>query len=105
MKTPLQILLDARAFLSDEKRWTKGSFWRGDACCLKGFMTISGNYNSKAYALLSEALPDHFKWDSELARLYDPIVRFNDHPSTTHADVLAVLDKAIALALARQEQQ
>jgi hypothetical protein len=115
MKTPLQILLDARAFLTDEKRWVKGAYSLGGLgdemqCCLMGALIHRGydpqqaddTANLKAKELLAKAVGPRV---SDAFAASSRIQIFNDAPTTTHADVLAVLDAAIELARYEAEQR
>jgi hypothetical protein len=102
-KTPLQILIAARELIADEARWTQNAPARGKSgrevdpngrhavCwCLLGaidrvggretFISFSGGH----YAIKA------------LCRDGLDITAFNDAPATTHPEVLAKLDEAIA---------
>ena len=107
--TTLQILKAARELLSTPERWTKGWSARDaagnrlattdpDAVCwcaggaverITGGSTQSGG---KAEIVLAIVLPDKAIC----------LGLWNDAPSTTHADILALYDRAIALEEARQ---
>jgi hypothetical protein len=100
--TPLKILRQTRELLSAPERWTKEAFARDspgelagaqgrDAVCwcLDGALmrSVGGTPGRSAVLqLLSRAAQ------------IDNIWTWNDAPERTHAEVLAVLDKAIALA-------
>jgi len=87
-----------REYLTDPKHWTKGELFRdanGNPCfrteascaCLVGATVLVDPLDAAgrrdAYELLDSLLDDM------------PLVVFNDLETTTHADVLALLDKAI----------
>lgn len=102
-KPPKTVLTDAREFLSDPKRWTKGSLFRtrkGEAvtrplaacACLTGALLIATD--GTATSERREAFDASVKLVEGLLN-GAPISVFNDDPDTTHADILAVLDKAI----------
>ena len=96
----LMLLLCARALLSKRRRW-----WRGIASCsvwevLTGFQrhcavtalsAVAGGCGHpsgiRAQIRLMHHVPEQFG---------RAITVFNDHPSTSHADVLALYDRAIA---------
>ena len=102
------ILKAAREILQDEKRWTKGYFARtaaGDrveSCnkaavcyCAMGAIDKAAveareprfGVGDDAIDALAKFLPDgHQK----------SVASFNDNPKTTHAEVLALFDQAIA---------
>ncbi len=108
--TPAEILQAARDLLSDPKRWTQGIFARrenGSTCstfapeafsfCSRGALikvrpddAVFQSY-AEAYAFLEKCVPEVYVGT-------EPVAHWNDHPDTTHAEVLAVFDKAIALA-------
>lgn len=99
----LRVLEDGRRTLSRRRNWRKVgdfSFWRllfqsADATCV--FLTLRRVSQpnapiNEAARYLMRALPAPSANDMAWASLF----RFNDAPSTTHADVLALFDRAIA---------
>lgn len=100
-----QILKDARQLLADPKHWSKGAYARTQygllsiavsspkaACfCLIGAIKRVGGteQSDEVYCLASIIAPTVV-----LPNAVD-VIDFNDATSTTHADVLALLDKAI----------
>lgn len=99
-----EILRGARELLSVRKRWTKGVYARDAFCvrvnsgnpsavswCLRGAINkVSGKHDrdqTAASSLLEGLLPDGLS-----------IADWQDRPERTHAEVLDVLDRAIALA-------
>jgi hypothetical protein len=46
------------------------------------------------YVALDGAVPEHF----HLRPAVGPTRQYNDHPTTTHADIMALFDRAIAAA-------
>lgn len=100
---PKTILERARALI--EKHWGKGLWYdetNNTYCALGAIQAAGSRANDPVHAALSinsasekaipylrKALPT--KWG-------ESIMRFNDAPSTTHADVLEVYDRAIELA-------
>jgi hypothetical protein len=103
----LTVLALARDLLSDEGRWVKGWYAvdaRGrdaDPCasrarrwCAAGALyrvvdgaaiAARGRATAEARGLLMRACPERY------------VEKFNDAPTTTHADVLALFDRAIEL--------
>lgn len=90
LDTVLSNLTAARELLSNKKRWTKGTYCSAGAYCLYGAIAHVG-YRDIAAA---EAGPEA----ELLERLQGErwLSRFNDAPTTTHADVLALFDRAIS---------
>jgi hypothetical protein len=92
----IEILKGARELLSDESKWRRDIYIeeKGNvACgyCIMGATTIAAAgrmpLSNRADELLRDALPLQYQGS---------IADFNDDPKTTHADVLALLDRAIA---------
>lgn len=96
-------LIAARALIDTPDKWTQHTYARnphgeitfpeeGDAICFCGqgaVFRVLGNSNSDRLDAALEAL-------NQAAGCY--FVKLNDDPATTHADVLAVFDRAIAAA-------
>lgn len=106
-------LMKARALVEDERHWRKGSL--GDPAfspmCMIGALLFSGAeniYDSTDVLIRKRSTICRNALRGVIRRLFheriiacpimlDPIVFFNDHRQTTHADVLRVFDEAIAL--------
>jgi hypothetical protein len=99
--TPLETLKRARAHLSDPKNWNQdGEYFKGGdnatgCCCAMGAIILddvgpvlnwSAPHVRAAQAALICALPSG--WFS--------VPKYNDDPNTTHPDILALYDRAIA---------
>jgi hypothetical protein len=96
----VQALLDARALVA--VGWSQGWDWKRDddgCCALQALFRVTrrapgsvglGHPYSAATHYLQKALGQGKK----------SVIAFNDAPTTTKADVLALYDRAIALALA-----
>ena len=99
----MSVIQKARDYLATPSNWTKGEMFR-DArgisttrdkavcACLHGALSLAAGGRGteagrKAYDDAAEAV--------EAVLDGAPISVFNDDPKTTHADVLAVLDKAL----------
>lgn len=106
MIAPVDILRAARGILSDESRWTKGFFARlpdGRTCfpfnrraaCFCAFGALQ---RAAGYADPDVLLPSLAVEASALLNAPGGLAVFNDDPKTTHADVLALFDAAIARA-------
>lgn len=103
MATTVEVLQAARAKIEKPETWIKGDYARtapdgnpiGPACdnakcwCTAGAVDAASDYTyTNAWYYLTLALPS--PWVE--------IVHFNDAPDTTHDDVLALFDRAIAKA-------
>ena len=101
----------AKALIDAPERWTKGAFarradglmlmrgesWDQASCfCAEGAIRRSQNgvLPHVLDAFMERAIPKSFKFEAH-ARNF---VMFNDHPDTTHADIMALFDRAISLA-------
>lgn len=96
------LIMKARDLLSDPARWYKGDFVCEDtgAVCVLGALGFREGYPDLhqdarpatwaelAAIRIEEALPLQFR------RHEQPIPHFNDDDTTTHADILALLDRA-----------
>lgn len=83
-------LIKAKALIADPEKWTKGAFeFRGCYCALGALGMVErgtpAGYSITAMRSLRKALPPH----------YYSVPTFNDKPSTTHADIMALFDRAI----------
>lgn len=86
----------AKALIDMPEKWCKGGFTRNDAMCIRAACAIaSGRSNFAAQTDTGKALLAALSsgnWDqAELAR-------YNDRPTTTHADIMALFDRALTLA-------
>lgn len=104
MKPLLEVLTEARALLADPKAWTQGQFARGRwgggvdvlapgaqcFCAVGATMRVDArrSYRSDVSEALEAVTPPGF----------GDMARYNDDPITTHADILAIFDRAIAKA-------
>lgn len=102
-----EILKAAKDKIGTPERWTKNTGARDSRnvpcnpsernavcwCSLGAVSCVTGNLYDfhKAATLLDEVLLEY------------AVPTFNDHPSTTHADVMALFDKAIAAAIANDD--
>lgn len=87
-------LIAARALIDTPEKWTQGSLRIGDCLCAMGAVqaVLPKNYHglisdTAQFKALQNALPDGFKWS---------VPSFNDARSTTHADIMALFDRAIS---------
>ena len=87
-----QDLIAARALIETPEKWMKGP-WPEDGrmCVLRAVEKVCGlAYGEGPYSPVGKALQDQLGVDA--------IGPYNDLPTTTHADVLSLFDRAIAAA-------
>jgi hypothetical protein len=105
MKSTVEILREARAYLSDPARWHQGHYGDDARTCMVGGVkrAVSGSQfgsffsDSRAYPAvmaLARSIGDGVRLSGVFA--------FND--STTHAEMLAAFDRAIANEEAREQE-
>lgn len=103
--TVIQILEKVKDTLKEPSKWVKGHqsttqdgkpvrLQKGTCFCIIGalwrhtdIINEHGTYGHQAEVLLNKLAKE---------RGFENIVRFNDHQSTRHEDVIALLDEAIA---------
>lgn len=104
--TPAEILRKARALIDAPEKWTRGALardadripqWPADEsatcfCSLGAIVKASGREAGQEHA------PDTASRRAMERAIGQNIETWNDDPATTHADVLAAFDRAIALA-------
>ena len=104
-KSVVQVLREAKAKIAEPEAWARGRFAYSECggavgpdnpqatcwCALGAAMAVAcpAPALNAAAAALRQAVRK--RWGM-------PVVRFNDHPDTTHEMVLSVYDDAIALA-------
>lgn len=85
-------LIAARALIDTPEKWGKGvgTYCRstGPACAHEALRRSKGPGHETLRKYLSAVLPQGFTFTTT----------FNDDPSTTHADILALFDRAIEAA-------
>lgn len=87
-------LIAAKALIADPMNWGQGPD-RDCFCILDAADDVSGKYGDLFAAdLLGEFLPPGYEPDP--SNWNHPVAQFNDDPATTHADIMAVYDRAIA---------
>lgn len=109
---PIDCLRKTKEYLADPKRWHKGSAANesGDAYCLIGAVSVSrfwigdhfagyeeynidddvkvGNVISEVFKTLRSLVPDEYEGGNIIAN-------FNDHPDTTHEDIMNLINQGI----------
>jgi hypothetical protein len=100
--TPRDVLVAARALIARPEAWTKGAFARAadgtrlyvgerrrrrSRCAAGAYLAAGGETDDAGYMALCAAMGGVWA-----------VSDFNDAETTTHADVLAAFDRAIAAA-------
>lgn len=95
-------LLRARSILSDERRWLRGHLEANGLVCLTGAVKLGTACDMGHWTELAIQTVEHLElelalspWRSRSPVRYCCVPDFNDHPDTTHADVLALIDAAV----------
>lgn len=98
MKTALEILKEARAIIATPGKWTKGEFARDKEGNKVGICSPDASQFCAVGAInrIGRAAGDVTFARAAFLEAEPAGVWFNDHPNTTHADVLAAFDRAIA---------
>lgn len=93
-------LIAAKALIDTPEKWAKGpGVWGSDRHCAQQSLLFKGG----AMDAVSKALPLAWKLRQWLRGRWSclssaNIIRFNDDPATTHADIMALFDRAIEAA-------
>lgn len=100
MATVRENLIAAKALIDTPEKWLKGALSTGDDTCFcamgalghaGGFGLVASDKTPEMASLL-DSIPASFVWVRDRHRL----AAYNDHPNTTHADIMALFDRAIA---------
>ena len=98
----IDILLDARGRIDDPERWIKGALRKRNRRCLVAALVLACKSRRIGRRTLRR-LAFHMVRQLPVGRLQRAIpfmpmqrlMRFNDNPRTTHADVMALFDRTI----------
>lgn len=112
MNSVLELMIEAKALIEDESKWTKGYYAHDSEgslrealdpqavcfCSVGALIKVAGGYDypqslqiDRAEAVLSDCVKISTDgWGQD-------IVEFNDAKDNTHQDVMAVWDKAIQM--------
>ncbi len=94
MATVKENLIAAKALIDTPEKWIKGGLRSADCFCAMGavgHIRTKGGWISETdeYQALADAVPDVFQRS---------VPNFNDDATTTHDDIMALFDRAIAAA-------
>lgn len=90
-------LIAAKALIDTPEKWGKGSD-RSQPCALQALRSVEGgtNYLSlRGYLALCYAIPEESPYRHFGHPAHPFVGGYNDDPSTTHADIMALFDRAI----------
>lgn len=93
-------LWEAREWLKDESHWQKGTYGsrqNGSTCAVGATGWHETMAEDDVVIALAAAISSYPAFDAGQA--VDMVATYNDAPATTHADILALFDRAIDLAL------
>lgn len=95
--TAKQILRNARRYLDNPEHWRKGGYGRVDgAVCMAGALNRAASRGRTVDYVHPPARTELIRARNLLDTVISlPATEFNDHPETTHKDVLAAFDKAL----------
>jgi len=94
-------LIAAKALIDTPEKWTKNPQSTEPACA---YAAVGLACNGKVLGQnVFTSTPDEMEAQTHLAAFLPiefsgdiDVIRFNDHPDTTHADIMALFDRAIA---------
>lgn len=105
MTTTIEVLRQARSLIDTPGKWCQGSYGEGpdpfdysQRCAFGAFCdarTELGLDGTARDTALDYSLASKDAWDYRHTGSY---VTFNDHPDTTHQDIMDLFDKAIKIA-------
>lgn len=86
-------LIAARALIDTPEKWTKGSYERDGCYCVAGALRIA------IFGGLDDNGPYWDRYRTAKRSLHpSDVILFNDASETTHADMMALFDRAIEAA-------
>lgn len=97
-KTVKENLIAAKALIDTPEKWGKGDYETSPGCyCVLGAIAAATGHDPEEPWL---DLPLTIRKQLKLAMMDDAadmdLCDYNDHPDTTHADIMALFDRAIA---------
>lgn len=96
MYTLKERLITAKALIDSPEKWGKDFYYESDGClCVvgavgkaSGLSAAGGQWCYSIIDALCSVLPD-------TAPIRNHLPAYNDHPDTTHEDIMALFDRAI----------
>lgn len=97
MKSVREVLVAARALIDTPEKWTKGSMGRtASGACVVASHRDACRWCAIGAVIRVDGSVGYRAWDALDAASGSAAPMFNDAPSTTHADVMNLFDRAIA---------
>lgn len=98
----IENLKAAKALINTPEKWKKRGWGNsGSGCyCALGAAKEAGHFN--VLQIIDRKFPITAALMAQVPAGFRSVVEFNDHPTTTHADIMAVFNRAIAAAEAAQ---
>jgi len=101
MNTVTENLIAAKALIETPEKWVKGDYEPRPGCyCAAGALAAAKGV--AAHSAAAEKCPEVDALENALNEISDGLspwvsfIHFNDDPGTTHADIMALFDSAIA---------
>jgi hypothetical protein len=95
----------AKALIDTPEKWAKGTYQSQSGClCVLGAcrkVVFNGALDGDHPGYVGDANPLAFALGDALPRGRFSVSDYNDDPATTHADIMALFDRAIAAAEAQ----
>ncbi len=100
MSTPVQVLRDARALLSDEARWRKGPQDGTPRLCAIDAIALAAGFDGSGRKIVAADWQVYEEARAALRQAVrtDSIPEWNDDPERDHAEIIAGFDAGIKVA-------
>lgn len=100
MATVKENLIAAKALIDMPEKWRKDPSSREKSCCAivatnRVTELDQGGKEAGLWAALYSALPPHWRLAQNDTQHGWRVGEFNDHPDTTHSDIMALFQRAI----------
>lgn len=89
-------LIKAKALIDTPEKWTRGEYMHSGCFCALGALAEALDIDPVSARL--SMTPELLALRGAVPEPFFSVWRYNDEPSTTHADVLALFDRAIEAA-------
>lgn len=86
-------LIKAKALIDAPEKWHKGSLRNGSCLCAMG--AVWDSLKSDGHTGWCRGTLEYRAVVSALPEPFNDVPPFNDDPNTTHADIIALFDRAI----------
>lgn len=100
MTSVVENLKAAKALIDTPEKWAQGPEREPCLCAIDAVSAVGGVWEVDLSDALERALPEGFEEDH--SDWNHPVAQYNDLPTTTHADIMALFDRAIAAEEAKE---